>query len=107
MRSHGIFHQDNTRPRTAAQTIETINQLGWELLNHPPYSPDLAPSDYHLFGALKSYTRGISMQTDDEVKATVSEWLRRQSTEFYADGIKNLVPRWQKCVELSGNYVEK
>ena len=75
MQSRGIiFHQDNARPHTAAQTIETINQLGWELLNHPSNSPYLAPSDYHLFGALKSYMRGISMQTGDEVKATVSEW---------------------------------
>ncbi|XP_067947100.1 histone-lysine N-methyltransferase SETMAR-like [Watersipora subatra] len=93
MQSRGvILHQDSARPHTATRTIETINQLGWELLDHPPYSPNLAPSDYHLFGALKSYTRGIHMETHDEVKATVSEWSRRQSAEFYADGIKKLVP---------------
>ncbi|XP_067950332.1 histone-lysine N-methyltransferase SETMAR-like [Watersipora subatra] len=69
MQSRGIIlHQDNARPHTATRTIETINQLGWELLDHPPYSPDLAHSDYHLFGALKSYTRGIHMETHDEVK---------------------------------------
>lgn len=36
---------DNTRPHMAAQTVETINQLGFEVLEHPAYSPDPAPSD--------------------------------------------------------------
>ena len=46
-------------------------------------------------------------QTDEEVKAAVSNWLRTQSTEFYAKGIDNLISRWNKCVAKEGNYVEK
>ena len=43
-----ILQQDNARS-AAKITQEKIKQLGWELLLHPPYSPDLAPSDYHHF----------------------------------------------------------
>lgn len=108
MQSRGvILLQDNARPHTARRTNEAITNLGWEQLKHPPYSPDLAPSDYHLFGALKSHTRGLKMDSEDEVKSTVSEWLRSQSAEFYAMGMQKLVHRWEKCVALSGDYVEK
>ena len=74
---------------------------------HPPYSLDLAPSDFHLFGPLKESMKGIHFQTDEEVKAAVSNWLRTQSTEFYAKGIDNLISRWNKCVAKEGDYVEK
>ena len=43
-----ILHHDNARPYTAAQTVQTINNLDWKQLPHPPYTPDLAPSDFHL-----------------------------------------------------------
>uniref|UniRef100_A0A4W6C880 Histone-lysine N-methyltransferase SETMAR n=1 Tax=Lates calcarifer TaxID=8187 RepID=A0A4W6C880_LATCA len=102
-----ILHHDNARPHTAAQTVQTINELGWELFPHPPYSPDLAPSDFHLFGPLKAFTRGTKFESDDEVKSVVSDWLRHQSKDFYAEGIQKLVHRWEKCVTVLGDYVEK
>ena len=51
--------------------------------------------------------KGIHFQTDEEVKAAVSNWLRTQSTEFYAKEIDNLISRWNKCVAKEGDYVEK
>ena len=102
-----ILLQDNARLHTAARTLAKIEDLGWKLLTHPPYSPDLAPSDFYLFGPLKESMKGIHFQTDEEVKAAVSNWLRTQSTEFYAKGIDNLISRWNKCVAKEGDYVEK
>jgi histone-lysine N-methyltransferase SETMAR len=43
-----LFH-DNARPHTAARTRALLEHFNWELFDHPPYSPDLAPSDYDLF----------------------------------------------------------
>lgn len=102
-----VFHQDNARPHTAARTMAKIEELGWELLVHPPYSPDLAPSDFHLFGPLKSHMRGKNFDSDAAVIEAVSEWLKRQPKEFYARGIEKLVDRWNKCIEKDGDYVEK
>lgn len=52
------FLQDNARPYTAKTTMVTLSKLKWELLPHPPYSPDLAPNDFYLFGRFKSYLEG-------------------------------------------------
>jgi len=41
-----ILQHDNAPPHMARQTIDKIEKIGWELLQHPPYSPDLAPSDF-------------------------------------------------------------
>ena len=50
---------DNARPHVSYQTKDAIRRLGFECLPHPPYSPDLAPSDYWLFGEMKRPLRGI------------------------------------------------
>jgi hypothetical protein len=46
-------------------------QNGWELFSHPPYSPDLPPSDYHLLGPVKDHLRGYHYETDKAVQETV------------------------------------
>ena len=44
-----ILQHDNAPPHRARQTVDKIEKMGWELLQHPPYSPDLVPSYFHLF----------------------------------------------------------
>jgi histone-lysine N-methyltransferase SETMAR len=57
-------------------TQDSIQELQWELLQYPPYSPDLAPSNFHLFGPLKCHLGGKRL-TDEEVKTKVRKWLRQ------------------------------
>ena len=97
-----ILHHDNARRHTAVQTVQTINNFGWELLSHPPCSPDLAPSYFHLFGPLKEFTRGTKIESEDEVKSVVSDWLRHQFKDSYAQGIRKLVHIWKKMREING-----
>jgi len=72
----------------------TLQQLGWEVLPHPPYSPDLAPSDFHLFGPLKEFLGGQQFSTDDEVKQPVLGWFCHTDKPFYAEAFQALVKRW-------------
>jgi len=49
-----ILHHDNARLHTAYATIAAIRAKGWNILPRPPYSPDLAPPDFYLFGPLRT-----------------------------------------------------
>jgi len=86
-----LQHHDSAHPHTAAATVETVHQLGFELLQHPPYSPDLAPSSYHFFSPLKEALRGHRFTSDEEVKEVVHTWLREQPKSFFSAGIQKLV----------------
>ena len=59
---------------------------------HSPFSPDLAPFDFHRFGGpLKESMRGVYFWTDQEVKVAVSNWIRTHPAEFYAKAIDNVI----------------
>jgi histone-lysine N-methyltransferase SETMAR len=61
-----FLHHDNARPHTSLHTREAITKLQWTVLPHPPYSPDVAPSDYRLFSPLKDAIRGKKFEDDEE-----------------------------------------
>ena len=100
------FLQDNACPHTAKTTMETLRKLKWNLLTHPLYSPDLAPSDFYLFGRLKSDLQGMRFVDNDSVIQTVREWIHRQPQASFEKGIRMLPERWKKCVDSGGEYVE-
>ncbi|GFO28781.1 histone-lysine N-methyltransferase SETMAR [Plakobranchus ocellatus] len=66
-----ILQQDNARPHTSRQTQDVLRQLELTALQHPAYSPDLAPFDYYLFPQLKQYLKGHHYDNDEEVIADV------------------------------------
>jgi hypothetical protein len=70
-----------------------------------PYSQDLAPSDFHVLLYLKTVLGGRWFH-DDEVKEAVNTWFASQAASFYDAGIQKLVPRYDKCLNNCGNYVE-
>ena len=75
MMRHFLLH-DNARPHSAAQTQDLITSFKWEQVGHPPpYSPDLATSDFHLFLHLKKFLSGKRFDDDDDPKDTVQNWL--------------------------------
>ncbi|GBN19565.1 hypothetical protein AVEN_128642-1 [Araneus ventricosus] len=86
---------------------QTAEKSGWSVLQHPFYSPDLAPSDFQLFGPLKQHLGGKHFADDDDVQHEILLWMRQQPKEFYAAGIGALIKRWDKCINIGGDYVEK
>ena len=73
----------------------------------PLYSPDLAPSDYHLFLHLEKLLGCKRFDDDIDLKDAVQKWLTSQAAAFYEEGIQKLVPRYDKCLNNGGEYVGK
>jgi histone-lysine N-methyltransferase SETMAR len=102
-----ILLHDNVRPHMAAVMANHTATFGWERLDHAPYSPDLAPRDFHFFPTLKRTLEGRCFTTNENVEAAVQTFVCTQDTDFYQQGFFKLMKRWDKCISVSGDYVEK
>ena len=102
-----VLLHDNACPHTAASTRELLDQFGWEVFDHPPYSLDFAPSNVHLFTKLKEFLGGKRFRSDEELKNTVNTWLNELAAEEYNKGILKLMLRYDKCLNKLGDYIEK
>jgi histone-lysine N-methyltransferase SETMAR len=78
-----LSSHDNAPAHRALATQKKLAYLGFQCLDHPPYSPDLAPSDYHLFPGLKKQFKGRHFSFDAEVIAAAETWLARQPSDFF------------------------
>ena len=101
-----LFLHDNAKPHVARAVRDTIQQLGWETLCHPPYSLDLAPNDYHLFHSLDNHFLGKSFTNQTDLRQALTNFYASKAPEFYRKGIKQLKTRWQKVLDADGDYFE-
>jgi len=78
-----LFSRDNAPAHRALATQKKLAYLGFQCLDHPSYSLDLAPSDYHLFPGLKKQLKGCHFLSNVEVIAATETWLDEQPSEFF------------------------
>ena len=100
-----IFHQYNVRPYTSLVTRKKLSELGWEVMPHPSYSPDLAPSNYHLFRSLQNHLNGKTFDSNEAVKNELIQLFSSKNLTFYESGIMKLTERWQKLIEQNAQYI--
>jgi len=101
-----ILLHDNARPRTTTHASALLKLFNWEIFDHPTYSPDLAPSDYRLFTKMVMLATQC-FHTNEELMDGVNNWLHNLAALFFDDGQQELVSRYNKCLNVEGNYVEK
>jgi hypothetical protein len=80
----------NVRLHTAAHTQALLQHFYWELFDHPLYSTDLTPSDYHLFTYLKNWLG--SQHNNEGLMEDVKTWLSSQAVDLFDTGIQKLIP---------------
>ncbi|GFN87767.1 ribonuclease hi [Plakobranchus ocellatus] len=102
-----VLQHDNATPNSANLTQQWLQRYGWKILPHPAHSPDLAPSDFHLIGPLKRHLGGMAFETEDDLISELRNWFDNLDVDFFRVGINSLLSRWQKCIDLHGDYVEK
>ena len=101
-----LVHHDNAPPHRSVISAAKIYQLRYELLPHPSYSPDLAPSDFFLFPNFKRWLSGKRFNTNGEVIAETTAYFEGLEKSYFSEGIKKLEGRWNRCILLKGDYVE-
>ena len=100
-----ILLHDNARPHVAKIVKAALQELDWEVLQHPPYSPDLAPTDYHLFRMLSNEMRGVTFDNDKGLENWLNNFFESRSSDFWQNGINKLVDRWEQVVNTDGEYI--
>ena len=102
-----ILHHDNASSHTAHQTIEYLEQQNVEILDHPPYSPDLSPNDFFTFPKIKKKLRGQRFQTSKEAVQAYESAILTTPTSEWNKCFKNWFERMEKCIKYRGEYFEK
>ena len=107
MLSRGVcLLHDNARPHSTHVTTALLEKIKLDILDHPPYSLDFAPRDFHLFLRLKKHLAGKKFD-DDVVQEDIMTCFKAQAEDFYDSGTQKLVPRLNKCLDNAGECVEK
>ncbi|KMQ82022.1 mariner transposase, partial [Lasius niger] len=91
-----LFHHDNAPAHTAAIAMAKIVKLQYELLPHPPYSPDLAPCDFFLFPNMKKWLGGKRFASNEEIIAETNAYFAAFENSYFLEGLKKLENRWAK-----------
>ena len=94
-----LFHHNNTPIQSSQIVRDVLREFRWELLPHPPYSPDLAPSDFFLFPKLKEHFKSVYFNDTNEAKQAAKTWL----TKWSAD----LLQKWDKRMEAPPGEVHR
>lgn len=101
-----ILLHDNARPHVAKPVKTYLETLQWEVLPHPPYSPDIAPSDFHLFRSMAHGLADQRFHSYEEAKKFIDSWIASKDMSFFRRGIHILPERWEKVVASDGQYFE-
>jgi hypothetical protein len=83
---------DNMLPHPAVRTRSLREHFNWELFDHPPYGPDLTPSDYQLFTYLKNRLLSQRFNYNEALIEGVKTWLSSQEAALFDTGVQNLFP---------------
>ena len=100
---------DNAWPHSTHVTTVLLEKFKWDILDHPPYSPNLAPNKFRLFLHPKKHLAGKKSDNDDEVQEEVMTWFKGQAADFYDSGYRSrfqdLINVWTKPATMLKNKV--
>jgi len=96
----------NARPHASGAVLEILEKYVWQVLPHPPCSPDMSPPTFDFFPKLKKPLRGKRFRSFEEVSYEVTRVIRRTNNEGVLTGIQDLPKRWTAVIKHNGDYIE-
>jgi len=101
-----MLHHDNA-PAYASLLIRSyLAKYQTFLVPHPPYAPDLAPTDFFLFPKLKTTLRGCRFQTIEGIQENAIRKLRAITESAFQEAIQQWKKHWEQCIASRGDYFE-
>ena len=83
-----ILQHDNARPHVAKPVKTYLETLKWKVRPHPPYSPDIAPSDYYLFRSMAHGLADQQFRSYEDIEKWLDSWIASKDQHFYRNGIR-------------------
>ena len=99
-----IVQHDNARPHVAKPVKTYLETLKWEVLPHPPYSPDIVLSKYYLFRSMAHGLTDQQFRSYEDIKKWLDSWIASKDEHFYHNGIQAPPERWAKVVANDRQY---
>jgi len=93
-------------PHDLSDVRELLDRYNWEVLHHPPYSPNISPPDFDLFPKLKINMRGVRFSTLEDLSASVTRRVRQLNCSTDLMGIMDLPKCWDAVIRQNGDYTE-
>lgn len=101
-----ILHQDNAPAHTALSVKTFLAKYNIPILDHPPYSPDLAPCDFFLFPKVKAVLKGTRFESVEAVKEKATEVMNSVSQNELQHCFAQWKVRMEHCRDRGGEYIE-
>ena len=105
-KNNWLLHHDNAPAHTSLVVREFLAKNSITLMEHPPYSPDLAPCDFYLFPKCKMLIRGKHFGAVEAIKKQTTNLLKSITKDDLQRCFQQWKKRWQKCILLEGEYFE-
>ena len=99
-----VFLHDNATSHTSHVVRNLIEEFGWEILKHPPNSPDLNPVDFSFNRGLHTFLKSTHSNNAAELQQNIENYINSKDESFYQKGIHSLPERWQWVAANNGEY---
>lgn len=101
-----VLHHDNAPSHTSLRVREFLAKYNVATFPQPPYSPDLAPSDFFLFPRIKTALKGHRFENIEAIQVAVTTALNEVPVEAFQGAYRAWESRWKKCIDANGHYFE-
>lgn len=98
------LHYDNARCHVSQKVKKYLFNSPFSLIPYPPYSPDLSPCDFGLFGTMKNSFKGRSFDTEEDLLNAIDEFFAEKSPHFWLSIFESWIKRCEACITAKGNY---